>query len=293
MRISSLRYFYEVAELKSISKVSKNLHISQPALSHQLFKLEKDLGVKLLERSNKGVELTTKGEILYKYSKEMLNMHNNLIEEISSQSYSIKEIKINISSVYANFLVNSIAKDISKIFKEFNISINSYSQSSEKSILIHNKADVVIGCSEIDDEDIISEHIGMSRLVLVSKYFVDCDKLNKKSIALLDDNLSESNMKSKGFDNMNFSLKTNSFDMIKEYLKKDDTVAIVPEIAVEEELKLGKLTSLCNDKQDRYYDLFISYRKDLENDLKKKVKILKRELESKLAKEDVKLVCIS
>ncbi|MEF9992223.1 MAG: LysR family transcriptional regulator [Romboutsia sp.] len=31
MRISSLKYFYEVAELKSISKVSNNLRISQPA----------------------------------------------------------------------------------------------------------------------------------------------------------------------------------------------------------------------------------------------------------------------
>ena len=68
MRISSLRYFYEVAQLKSISKISNNLHISQPALSHQISKLEKYLGVKLLERSNTGVELTTKGQVMYKYA---------------------------------------------------------------------------------------------------------------------------------------------------------------------------------------------------------------------------------
>ena len=82
MRISSLMYFYEVAELKSISKVSNNLHISQPALSHQLSSLEKELGVKILERSNKGVKLTDKGKILYNYSKEMIKLHNNLLDDI-------------------------------------------------------------------------------------------------------------------------------------------------------------------------------------------------------------------
>ncbi len=87
MRISSLRYFYEVAELKSISKVSTNLHISQPALSHQLFKLEKDLGVKLLERSNRGVNLTSKGEILYNYAKKILVLHDSLIEDIKIDNY--------------------------------------------------------------------------------------------------------------------------------------------------------------------------------------------------------------
>ena len=56
-------YFYEVAELKSISKVSNNLHISQPALSHQLSSLEKQLGVTILERSNRGVKLTEQGKI--------------------------------------------------------------------------------------------------------------------------------------------------------------------------------------------------------------------------------------
>ena len=88
MRISSLMYFYEVAELKSISKVSNNLHISQPALSHQLSSLEKQLGVTIFERSNKGVELTDKGKILYNYSKEILKLHNSLLDRYISRELS-------------------------------------------------------------------------------------------------------------------------------------------------------------------------------------------------------------
>lgn len=290
MRISSLRYFYEVAQLKSISKVSKDLHISQPALSHQLFSLEKELGVTLFERSNRGVELTTKGEILYRYSEEILNTHDNLIEEISSESYSKKEIKINVSSVYANFFVTSMAKELSEIFKGFDISINRYLQSSEKVRLLHNKADVVIGCSKINDDDLISDYIGRNKLLLVSNQFIECDKINKKSIALLDDSMSASYIKWKGFDKINASFKTDSLDMIKEYLKNPNTAAIVPKVAVEEELKLGKLTILCSEKQDRYYNLFITYRKDIGDNLKKKIKIFKQELENRLDKDDINLL---
>ncbi|MEG1002905.1 MAG: LysR family transcriptional regulator, partial [Clostridium sp.] len=105
MQIDSLKYFYEVAELKSISKVANNSHISQPALSHQLSKLEKELGAKLFERSNRGVELTSQGEILYNYAKEIILSHNNLVEEINANSLNKSEIGITNSSIYANFLV--------------------------------------------------------------------------------------------------------------------------------------------------------------------------------------------
>lgn len=115
MRISSLIYFYEVAQLKSISKVSNKFHISQPALSHQLSSLEKELGVKILERSNKGVKLTDKGKILYNYSKEMIKLHNNLLDDISMESETKKEIKINILSIYGNFLVDNISNNLVEI----------------------------------------------------------------------------------------------------------------------------------------------------------------------------------
>ena len=74
MNIESLRYFSEVAMLKSISKVADKSHISQPALSNQLLKLELELGVKLFERSNRGVNLTEYGEMLFQFSRGHLKL---------------------------------------------------------------------------------------------------------------------------------------------------------------------------------------------------------------------------
>lgn len=286
MRITSLEYFYEVAELKSISKVSSNLHISQPALSHQLSKLEKELNAKLFERSNKGVELTQKGRILYDYAKQILLLHDNLIKEIQNDDNKKREIKINILNSHANFLLEHVVKDISKIFKNLSVSISSKRDSNEKALLLHNRADIVVGCKKIEDSDLISNYVGGDKLILVSKYNIDCESIKDISIALLEDS---SNITIKDVERLHkikICLKTDSIDLIKLYLHDNNVAAIVPQIAVARELADGKLVRLCSKEYEFDYDLFITYRKDIDLDLRKKLKIFKEALENILKKDE-------
>ncbi len=287
MQIDSLKYFYEVAELKSISKAANNSHISQPALSHQLSKLEKELGAKLLERSNKGVKLTSQGEILYNYAREILISHNNLIEEISANNSIKKEIEITNSSMYANFLVSNLAKDIGKIFKNFNVIINNQLEINEQVLLLHNRSDVVVGSKMIYDVDLSSNYIGSDKLILISKQEIKKDKLDKLSVALLDDNLSISKRELEKLDKSKICLKTNSLDTVREYLNNSNTAAIVPKIAVEGELGTGIFKDLECREYEIEYDLFITYKKDIESSLKKKINMFKNELERILNKESI------
>ncbi len=62
--VRQLRYFIGVAERLSFSGAALDLHISQPALSEAIRKLEDELGVRLLERSTRRVALTPAGETL-------------------------------------------------------------------------------------------------------------------------------------------------------------------------------------------------------------------------------------
>lgn len=287
MRISSLIYFYEVAQLKSISKVSNKFHISQPALSHQLSSLEKELGVKILERSNKGVKLTDKGKILYNYSKEMIKLHNNLLDDISMESETKKEIKINILSIYGNFLVDNISNNLVEIFDKINININNKSEDNEKSILLHNRADLVIGCKKIEDDDLVCEHIGTNKLLLVGKNYVTYNDIEELSIAILDDKINTITNILEELKNTKTYLKTNSIDIIKSYMNNQNIALIVPEIAVRKELKSKKLINLYEFKCNTEYDLYISYRKDTIQSLKIKFKLFKQSLENILKEEYV------
>ena len=59
-----LEVFVQVAELGSFSKAAQRLYITPSAVIQQVNRLEDELGVRLLLRSKKGVELTPAGEYL-------------------------------------------------------------------------------------------------------------------------------------------------------------------------------------------------------------------------------------
>lgn len=70
VNLNSLKIFLVVATSNSFLEASNKLYISQPAISKSINKLEEDLGVSLFYRANKGVTLTSDGEILLKYVKD-------------------------------------------------------------------------------------------------------------------------------------------------------------------------------------------------------------------------------
>jgi DNA-binding transcriptional LysR family regulator len=61
MEIRQLRYFLAVAERLNFTKAAEFMNVSQPALSQQIRMLEEEIGVRLLERTNRRVQLTPAG----------------------------------------------------------------------------------------------------------------------------------------------------------------------------------------------------------------------------------------
>ena len=72
MELRQVRYFVGVAETLSFRQASKHLYVSQPSLSVQIKQLEDELGVSLLRRSKRGVEITRAGEAFLPGAREIL-----------------------------------------------------------------------------------------------------------------------------------------------------------------------------------------------------------------------------
>ena len=65
IKLQQLRHFVLSAKVGNFSKASKDLGIAQPALSQSIVKLETNLNVKLLKRTQKGVTLTEAGKLFF------------------------------------------------------------------------------------------------------------------------------------------------------------------------------------------------------------------------------------
>lgn len=93
MEFRQIVYFLEIADSGTFQKAATRLGLTQPALSKQIFLLEKELGVAVLERGGRSVRLTHEGERFYQYSVRM----KELWEEIQIGFTKEKELKGNFS----------------------------------------------------------------------------------------------------------------------------------------------------------------------------------------------------
>jgi DNA-binding transcriptional LysR family regulator len=74
MDLKQLKYFLTIAEERQITAAAKKLHIAQPPLSYQLNLLEQELGVTLVKRGPRNIELTDAGRLLYKRAEQLLDI---------------------------------------------------------------------------------------------------------------------------------------------------------------------------------------------------------------------------
>lgn len=139
------RVFYIVAKNKHMTKASEELHISQPAISQSIKKLENELGGTLFLRSNKGMELTLEGKMFYEYIKGALELINNAENEFTSfKNLSKGEIKIGCSTTLTKLVLIDVLKDFHNEHPNININITNDLTSNLINNLKLGKLDFVI-----------------------------------------------------------------------------------------------------------------------------------------------------
>ena len=105
MTLAQLRYVITVAQLGTLSSAAKRLYISQPSLTSAIKELEKELGITIFIRTNKGVILSRQGEEFLGYARQVIEQ-TNLIEEKYLQDHNVKH-EFCISTQHYSFAVEA------------------------------------------------------------------------------------------------------------------------------------------------------------------------------------------
>ena len=82
MELRQMRYFIAVADALNFSRAAESLYISQPSLSQVIADLERELGVELLKRSKRSVELTDAGRTMLRLARGALRNIEKMVPEV-------------------------------------------------------------------------------------------------------------------------------------------------------------------------------------------------------------------
>lgn len=116
MTLKQLQYAVTVADTGNITEAAKKLFIAQPSLTSAIHELEKEYGITLFSRSNKGIELTPDGDEFIGYARQVLEQ-TALIDERYTGKSAAKQ-RFCVSSQHYSFVVEAFVNLLKTYGKE-------------------------------------------------------------------------------------------------------------------------------------------------------------------------------
>ena len=108
MTLQQLKYVTTIANIGSISEAAKRLFVSQPSLTKAIKELEKEMGITIFDRTNKGITVSKEGERFLGYARKVLEQAALLEEQYKSQSGGKKQFSV--STQHYSFAVNAFVE---------------------------------------------------------------------------------------------------------------------------------------------------------------------------------------
>lgn len=169
MELRQLRYFAMIAEEASFSRAARRLHISQPPLSMQIKSLEEDLGVRLFERTNRGVVLTAAGSVFYEEIRAVLaRLEHAKGKALQAGRGDIGMLSIGFVSIADYGILPPALKSFRAHFPLAEVQLHELTTDAQVRELRALRLDLGIGLGPVDEADIDFEKIMQEDLILAA-----------------------------------------------------------------------------------------------------------------------------
>ena len=162
--IDDMLLFSKLVELKSFTAVADALQLSRSLISKRISRLEDHLGVQLVNRTTRRVELTEAGRTYYQYCVQI----ENIVQEAESVVSEIRQqpkgnLTINAPVTYGQIVLPNIIAQFLKKYPDINVNLSL----SDKFVdVIEGGFDIVIRIGQLKDSSLKARKVATTRLVV-------------------------------------------------------------------------------------------------------------------------------
>jgi len=270
MTLRKLQIFYCVAEKLNMTTVSKEMYISQPAISQMIKEMEEELGVKLFNRLGKRLYLTDEGELFKTYSRRMMNLYQEF-EEVLDEKKDLKKgkLKLGASSTIGIYVMPQLIKEFIRDYPEIDISLKIGNTEDIANMILKNDIDLAFVEAEVDMNEIKSEEIWKDELIIIThpehkwgKHLeIDESELKSEKFILREEGSGTRKVFEAAMKNNHIkyqeSFTLGNTEAIKEIIMTGLGISCLSKLTVKKELDEGKLKGykLKNFEIDREFNL--------------------------------------
>lgn len=265
-----------VAEQRNFTKAAKQLSLTQPAVSHHISQLERELQTQLFIRKKGDLMLTAEGEIAVKFARRFKAMDAKMRREIADAKRNVRQLRVGVTHTSeSNFVIEVLAR-CSAENPNLNITILTDTIKNLYTMLEDFEIDIAIVEGKNTDPDlssllldtdylacVVSNNSPLAKRSMVTVEQLKQEKLILRGPASATRMLFESSLESLGesLGGFNVIVEVDNIATIKDLIRKDLGVSILPRSACLDELRKGKITVLPIENLSMVRDTNLLYHK--------------------------------
>lgn len=269
-----------VAEQQNFTKAAEQLSLTQPAVSHHISQLEEEFGVSLFIRGKSGLKLTQEGETVVRCARRMSALYEKLLTDLANIDKQITKLRVGIthtaeSNLTAEVLakcsgaenglsitiVTDVINNLYDMLENYEIDLaiaeGNYFEPAFNSVVLDTDFLVCIVSTEnplAENTTITLEQLKKEQLIL---------RLPASATRILFDSTLRSINDSP--ENYNIAIEVDNIATIKDLVRKDLGVSVLPKSSCIKELRSGKLAALPIENLSMVRETRIVYGKDFLN----------------------------
>lgn len=272
MKIDQLKAFHKVACTGSFTKAADDLFLTQPAVSQQIKSLEAAFGIRLFDRSNKQVRLSSEGEILLTYTERLFNLFAE-IELLFDQIGDLRKGKISLGStaVLGTYFLPRIIGRFSKRYPGIEIDLRMGNSQQVHNWLLEGLVDLGFAGKMKNHPRLNPIRIHREPLLMVcakdnhlaQKKGIQVDELAATPFIWREKGTQTRSLVKEWFEKFSHekfpyqSIELQNLEAAKRTVIEGYGITVTPEIAVRREIHLGLLKQLHLKDFSLWFDYYV------------------------------------